>query len=63
MPTTAGLDDQAGDAWPGRVASRERRVQAEAGHRDAEAVRADQPHAVPAADGQQVRAQRRRGRR
>ena len=52
----AGLDDQPRGARS-RMSGPERRVQAEEGHRDAEAVGADQAHAVPAADGQQVRAQ------
>ena len=48
----AGLHDQARRARR-RVGGRERRVEADRRHRDPEAVRADQPHPVPAADGEQ----------
>ena len=54
---TAGLHDQAGNSWGGMPGG-EGGVQPDAGHGDAETVRADQPHAVAAADGQQVRALR-----
>ena len=53
----AGLHDQA--CRPGfGMTGGEGRVQPDAGHGDAEAVRADQPHAVAAADGQQIGALR-----
>jgi hypothetical protein len=48
-----GLHDQAGDAVP-RLTGGERGVKADAGHGHAEAVRADQPHAVPAAHREQI---------
>ena len=54
-PHPAGLHDER-RRRPERVVGGEGRVQADPGHDDAEAVRPDQPHAVPAADGQQVRA-------
>ena len=50
----AGLHDQAGHAGLGRAGG-ERGVQAEAGRGYPEAVRADQPHAVAAADREEVR--------
>ena len=51
----AGLHDQPGGAGL-RVPVGERGVQTDGGHGHAEAVRADQPHAVPTARRQQVRA-------
>ena len=53
----AGLRHEPGHAGP-EPAGGERGVQAEAGHGHAEAVRADQPHAVPAAHREQVGAGR-----
>ena len=53
----AGLNHHASHAGS-RLAGAEGRVQAKAGHGDAEAVRAHQPHAMPAADRQQVGARR-----
>jgi hypothetical protein len=49
----AGLHDKPGHARRGRAGG-ERGVQADAGHGHPEAVRADQPHAVPAAGGEQA---------
>jgi len=51
----AGLPRQPGASRPG-MAGRERGIQAGAGVGHAEAVRPDQPHAVAAADPQQLRA-------
>ena len=52
-PQATGLRDQAGHAGFRRVRG-ERGVEADAGHGHAEAVRTDQPHAVPAAHREQV---------
>ena len=50
-------------ATPGRGGRAAKDAQARAGHDDAQAVRADQAHAVPAAGGQQVSARRARDRK
>ena len=55
IPTPPDCTTRPADAAD-RVASGEGRVQADPGHDHAETVRPDQPHAVPAADGQQFRA-------
>ena len=55
IPTPPDCTTSAGHAGH-RVAGGEGRVQADPGHDHAETVRPDQPHAIPAADGQQFRA-------